>query len=37
VLDLMSKLRASLEQGVAKKSGRKRAAPTRARRTKKTA
>ena len=32
VLDLMSKLRASLEQGTAKKSGRKRAATTPARR-----
>ena len=37
VLDLMSKLRASLEQGTAKKAAKKRAAPARARRTKKTA
>jgi len=35
VLDLMSKLRASLEQGTAKKTGRKRAAtPARRRSTK---
>jgi DNA end-binding protein Ku len=37
VLDLMSKLRASLEQGTAKKSGRKRATPARSKRTKETA
>jgi DNA end-binding protein Ku len=35
VLDLMSKLRASLEQGTAKKSARKRASPARTRRTSK--
>jgi non-homologous end joining protein Ku len=33
VLDLMSKLRASLEQGTAKKSARKKPAPARARRS----